>query len=279
MQNIFIKYANYKYMLFSEKFGFLVLFIFLLMTIFPGLIATHDPLEQDIISRLQNPSIIHFFGTDELGRDIFSRCVYGAYTSVSTAFIAVIFALIVGVSTGLFSGFSGGTIDEVLSRFNDVLFSFPGIIIAMALIAVTGQNPISVALVIGLVDTPIIFRVTRAVTLQVKVLPYVDAVKSAGASKYYIMFKTVLPNCSTEIFVQALLIATRAIIIESSLSFLGLGIPPPSPSWGSMLSIGRSYLYRMVWYGIMPGIFIMMLVISLQFVSKYIQRISKSNNS
>ena len=149
----------------------------------------------------------------------------------------------------------------------------------MALIAVTGQNPISVALVIGLVDTPIIFRVTRAVTLQVKVLPYVDAVKSAGASKYYIMFKTVLPNCSTEIFVQALLIATRAIIIESSLSFLGLGIPPPSPSWGSMLSIGRSYLYRMVWYGIMPGIFIMMLVISLQFVSKYIQRISKSNNS
>ena len=119
MKNIFIKYANYKNMLFSEKFGFLVLFIFLLMTIFPSLIATHDPLEQDIISRLQNPSIIHFFGTDELGRDIFSRCVYGTYTSVSTAFIAVIFALIVGVSTGLFSGYSGGTIDEVLSRFND----------------------------------------------------------------------------------------------------------------------------------------------------------------
>jgi peptide/nickel transport system permease protein len=279
MQNIFIKYLNYKNMQLTEKIGFLVLFIFLLMTLFPNFVATHDPLEQDIISRLQNPSLNNIFGTDELGRDIYSRCVYGANTSVSTAFIAVLFALIVGVSTGLFSGYSGGIIDEFLSRFNDILFSFPGIIIAMALIAVTGQNAISVALVIGLVDTPIIFRVTRAVSLQIKVLPYVDAVKSAGASKYYIMLKTVLPNCSNEIFVQALLIATRAIIIESSLSFLGLGIPPPSPSWGSMLSIGRSYLYRMVWYGIIPGIFIMMLVISLQFVSRYIQRISKYSNS
>jgi peptide/nickel transport system permease protein len=180
-----------------------------------------------------------------------------------------------GVTTGLFSGYTGGRIDELFSRANDILLSFPGIIIAMALIAITGRNFVAVALVIGLVSAPPLFRVTRAVALKVRVLPYVDAVRSAGASKLYLMFVTVLPNCSTEIFIQALLIATRAIIVESSLSFLGLGIPPPAPSWGAMLSTGRSYLYQMFWYGVFPGIFIVLLVLSLQFVSRYVQRVSK----
>jgi ABC-type dipeptide/oligopeptide/nickel transport system permease subunit len=258
-----------------EIIGFLVLFLYLLMTIAPGLLSTHDPLEQSIPDRFQYPSEKHWFGTDELGRDLYSRCIYGARTSVTTAFIAVMFSLILGVITGLFSGYTGGRVDELLARANDILLSFPGIIIAMALIALTGRKPIAVALVIGLVNTPSIFRVTRAVALQVRVLPYVDAVRSAGASRLYIMFKTVLPNCTTEIFVQALLIATRAIIVEASLSFLGLGIPPPAPSWGAMLNTGRSYLYQMFWYGIIPGVFIMMLVLSLQFVSRYLRRVSR----
>ena len=258
-----------------EIIGFVVLFLYLLMTMAPGLLSTHDPLEQSIPDRFQYPSEKHWFGTDELGRDLYSRCIYGARTSVATAFIAVMFSLILGVITGLFSGYTGGRVDELLARANDILLSFPGIIIAMALIALTGRKPIAVALVIGLVNTPSIFRVTRAVALQVRVLPYVDAVRSAGASRLYIMFKTVLPNCTTEIFVQALLIATRAIIVEASLSFLGLGIPPPAPSWGAMLNTGRSYLYQMFWYGIIPGVFIMMLVLSLQFVSRYLKRVSR----
>ena len=207
----------------AEWLGVLVLLAYLLMTLIPGALATHDPIEQDIANRLAFPSAEHWFGTDELGRDLFSRCIHGARTSIRTAVIAVLFSMVVGVTGGLFSGYVGGRLDELLARTNDILVSFPGIIIAMALIAVTGRNPIALSLVIGLVNTPAIFRVTRAVALQVRVLPYVDAARSAGASNLYIMFRTVLPNCTTEVFIQALLIATRAIITESSLSFLGWG--------------------------------------------------------
>ena len=178
-----------------EWLGVLVLVAYLLMTLIPGALATHDPIEQDIANRLAFPSAEHWFGTDELGRDLFSRCIHGARTSIRTAVIAVLFSMVVGVTGGLFSGYVGGRLDELLARTNDILVSFPGIIIAMALIAVTGRNPIALALVIGLVNTPAIFRVTRAVALQVRVLPYVDAARSAGASNLYIMFRTVLPNC------------------------------------------------------------------------------------
>ena len=260
----------------AEWIGVLALLAYLLMTLIPGALATHDPIEQDIVNRLAFPSAEHWFGTDELGRDLFSRCIHGARTSIRTAAIAVLFSMVVGATGGLFSGYVGGRLDELLARANDILVSFPGIIIAMALIAVTGRNPIALALVIGLVNTPAIFRVTRAVALQVRVLPYVDAARSAGASNLYVMFRTVLPNCATEVFIQALLIATRAIITESSLSFLGLGIPPPAPSWGSMLNTGRSYLQRMVWYGVIPGLFLMGLILALQFVSRSLRRAART---
>ena len=256
-----------------EGLSFCILVIFLMMALFPSFLAPYDPLEQNIVNRLKYPSAQHYFGTDELGRDILSRCIYGARTSVSTATIAVVFSLVIGVSTGLVSGYLGGILDELLSRANDLLISFPGIIIAMALIAITGQNPFAVAMVIGIVNMPVVFRVTRAVALKVRTLPYVDAVRSAGASPLYIMFLTILPNCKSEIFVQALLIASRAIIVEASLSFLGLGVPPPAPSWGSMLSKGRNYLYQMFWYGVFPGLFILVLVLSLQFISRYLQKV------
>ena len=259
----------------AEWLGVLVLLAYLLMTLIPGVLATHDPIEQDIVDRLAFPSAEHWFGTDELGRDLFSRCIHGARTSIRTAAIAVLFSMVVGATGGLFSGYVGGRLDELLARANDILVSFPGIIIAMALIAVTGRNPIALAVVIGLVNTPAIFRVTRAVALQVRVLPYVDAARSAGASNLYVMFRTVLPNCTTEVFIQALLIATRAIITESSLSFLGLGIPPPDPSWGAMLNTGRSYLKRMAWYGVIPGLFLMGLILALQFVSRSLRRAAR----
>jgi len=259
----------------AEWIGVLVLLAYLLMTLIPGVLATHDPIEQDIVNRLAFPSAEHWFGTDELGRDLFSRCIHGARTSIRTAAIAVLFSMVVGATGGLFSGYVGGRLDELLARANDILVSFPGIIIAMALIAVTGRNPIALAVVIGLVNTPAIFRVTRAVALQVRVLPYVDAARSAGASNLYVMFRTVLPNCTTEVFIQALLIATRAIITESSLSFLGLGIPPPDPSWGAMLNTGRSYLKRMAWYGVIPGLFLMGLILALQFVSRSLRRAAR----
>jgi ABC-type dipeptide/oligopeptide/nickel transport system permease subunit len=256
-------------------FSFLLLAIYLIMALFPNQIAPYDPIEQNIPNRLQYPSAEHFFGTDELGRDLFSRVIHGARISLGTAIIAVLVSLGLGVPVGIVSGYVGGRVDEVLSRATDILLAFPGILIAMTIIAITGQNPLMVAVVIGIVATPAFVRVTRAITLKNRDLLYVDAIRSAGASHFYIMAFTILPNCFNEIYIQALLIASRAIIVEAALSFLGLGIPPPAPSWGSMLNLGRNYLHQMPWYGIFPGVFIVGLVLSLQLLSNSMQRVLK----
>lgn len=263
--------AGVRHVSWLEIVGLILLIVFLLIALFPNLFATRDPLAQNIMNRLSYPSTQHLFGTDELGRDIYARSIHGTRISVVTAFVAVMVSLSLGVSLGLLSGYVGGRLDGLLSRSNDILVSFPGIIIAMALIAITGQNMLAVALVIGIVNTTDVFRVTRATAFSVRDLPYVDAIRSAGAGNMYIMFRTILPNCSMEIFVQLLMIASRAIIIEASLSFLGLGTPPPHPTWGAMLSSSRAYLYQYPLYGIFPGLFIVLLVLSIQFVAKYVQ--------
>jgi len=260
---------------FTGWFSIGLLAIFLLLALFPDQISPYDPIEQDIPNRLQYPSAEHFFGTDEFGRDIFSRVVHGARTSLATAVIAVLVSLLLGVPVGLISGYVGGRVDEVLSRATDILLAFPGILVAMTIIAITGRNPIMVAVVIGIVATPAFVRVTRAIALKIRDLPYVDAVRSAGASGFYIMFFTILPNSFNEIYIQALLIASRAIIIAAALSFLGLGIPPPAPSWGGMLNQSRNYLHQMPWYGIFPGIFIVLLVLAFQLLSNTMQRMFK----
>ncbi len=254
-----------------------ILGIFLLLALFPSQVAPYDPIQQDIPSRLQYPSAKHLFGTDELGRDLFSRVIHGARTSLMTAIVAVLISLGMGVPVGLVSGYVGGHLDEVLSRATDILLAFPGILVAMTIIAITGRKPVMVAVVIGIVATPAFVRITRAIALKIRGLPYVDAVRSAGASDLYIMFSTILPNCVNAIYVQILLIASRAIIIEAGLSFLGLGIPPPAPSWGGMLNTSRNYLHQMPWYGIFPGIAIVGLVLSLQLLSNSIQKALKVN--
>ena len=252
--------------------GILMLAGFVFITAFPGIVATHDPLEQVVMDRLQGPSDAHFFGTDELGRDIFSRVIYGTRVSLLTASLAVVVSLVFGVPMGLVSGYVGGHLDEVISRTTDLLLSFPGIIIAMTIIAITGRNPVAVAIVIGIVAIPAFVRIARAYALKIRDLPYVDAVRSAGASDFYIMFRSILPNMTSAIYVQILLTASRAIVIESSLSFLGLGVPPPAPTLGAMLSKSRSYFYQTPTYGIFPGLFIALLIITLQLTSGYLQR-------
>lgn len=252
--------------------GLALLLAFVVMAVFPDMIATHNPLTQNVRARLQGPSEAHLFGTDELGRDIFSRIVHGTRTSVMTALVAVVVSVSIGVPAGLVSGFMGGKLDEVISRTTDLLIAFPGLLVAMVMVAVIGQNPIGVALVIGIVMIPTFVRITRAITLTIRNLAYVDAVRSAGASRAYIIFRTILPNCTSAIYVQILLVASRAIVIEAGLSFLGLGIPPPAPSWGAMLSKSRSYFYQTPTYGIFPGLFLAFLVIALQLVSTYFHR-------
>ena len=241
--------------------------VFLCFALWPGLFATHDPLEQNLPERLDMPSSAHFFGTDELGRDIYSRLVHGTGLSLGTSMIAVVVSLISGVPLGLITGYLGGTVDEILSRAADVLLSFPPILVAMTILAISGQNSTVVAIAIGIVYIPPFVRITRAMTLTLKVQPYVDAVRSAGASSTYIMMFTILPNCLGAILVQVLLVASRAVILETGLSFLGLGTPPPTPTWGNMLSMSRNFVYQLPWYGVFPGLFIVALVLSLQLLS------------
>lgn len=252
--------------------GVILLLAFVLMALFPQVIATHNPLTQNVRARLQGPSQEHIFGTDELGRDIFSRIVHGTRTSVMTALIAVVVSVSIGVPAGLVSGYLGGKLDEIISRATDLLIAFPGLLVAMVMVAVIGQTPFGVALVIGIVMIPTFVRITRAITLTIRNLAYVDAVRSAGASRIYIIFRTILPNCTSAIYVQILLVASRSIVIEAGLSFLGLGIPPPAPSWGAMISKSRSYFYQTPTYGIFPGLFLAFLVIALQLISAYFHR-------
>ncbi len=258
-----------------ELAGLVVLAFYVLIAIVPGAFTNQDPLDQNISSRLASPGNEHIFGTDELGRDIYTRCIYGARSSLLVAVMAVLISTTIGVALGLVSGYSEGAVDNFLSRANEILISFPAIIIALGLVTVVGQNVLAIAFVIGLVNTPSFFRVTRAITMQVKNLAYVDAVKTFGASTRYLLVKTILPNSYNEILVQVLLIASRAVIVEASLSFLGLGVPPPAPSWGGMLRVGRNFMYQNVWYSIFPGVFIVLLVLAIQFTARYVRGGSK----
>lgn len=255
-----------------EFFGVAILAFYIAIAVVPGVFTTQDPLDQEISVRLATPGSEHIFGTDELGRDLFARCVYGAKSTLLVAFMAVVISTTIGVVLGLISGYSEGVVDNFLSRANEILISFPAIIIALGLVSVVGQNILAIALVIGFVNTPSFFRVTRAITLQVKNLAYVDAVKTFGASTPYLLVKTILPNSYNEILVQVLLIASRAIIVEASLSFLGLGVPPPAPSWGGMLSVGRNFMYQNPWYSIFPGLFIVLLVLAIQLTARFVKR-------
>lgn len=245
-----------------------VLFMFVLFAAVPGWFTSVDPTAQDVINRLQGPSSEHWFGTDELGRDAFSRVIHGARTSLITAVIALLVSLPVGTAVGVFSGYLGGRVDEVVSRGTDILLAFPGVLVAMIFIAVAGRSIIIVPIVIGIVNIPAFVRVTRAVSLQVRGLPYVDAARSAGAGTGWLVGRSILPNTTNEISTQALLVASRAIIVAAGLSFLGLGVPPPAPSWGAMLSSSRAYLNEQPWYGVFPGVFIALLVLSLQVLSR-----------
>jgi peptide/nickel transport system permease protein len=247
--------------------GAVIVAIFVLSALFADFVSPFDPIATNARASLAPPDTTYWMGADFMGRDVYSRIVHGARISLGTALIAVLLSLAAGVPLGLASGYLGGAFDEVISRGTDVILALPAILVAMTIIAITGRNPLMVAVVIGIVYTPALIRITRAVALKIRNLPYVAAVRTAGASGAYIMFRTILPNSVNEIFVQTLLIGSHAIVIEASLSFLGLGLAPPAPSWGAMLQIGRTYLHAMPWYGIFPGLCIVALVLSLQLLA------------
>lgn len=227
-----------------------------------------DPLAQDYANVLSGPSLAHWFGTDELGRDILARVVYGARTSLITAVGAVAIAGGVGVPMGLIGGFFGGWRDDLLMRAVDVLLALPGILLAMALIAILGRNQEAALVAVGITGIPSFARVTRAQVISLRTRDFVLAVEAFGGSALYSMRRAVLPNSWSPILVQAIVLSSVAILLEAALSFLGVGIAPPTPSWGQMLVTGKEYLYDAPTYAVLPGLALTLTIMSLDAIGR-----------
>ena len=249
------------------------LLIFAVAAIAAPLIAPYDPLEMHMADRFASPSTTYWFGADEFGRDIFSRLVYGARVSLLASIVAVSIATVIGVPLGLAAGYFGGHFDSLVMRLIDFMLAVPGIILAMVIVVVLGPNVINAMVAIAIIGIPTMARLTRASTLATKEREYVEAARSIGASNRYILTRTILPNISAPIIVQVAIAAAAAVLLEATLSFLGLGTQPPTPSWGNLLSTGRQYMFNSPWYGVFPGLLITILVLSLNSLADVIREI------
>ena len=245
--------------------------LFLAVLILAAILADRlpfDPLAQDLASALEGPSAVHWFGADELGRDIFGRVVSGARTSLLTAFGAVAVAGLIGVPMGLVAGFFGGFRDALLMRIVDVLLALPSILFAMALIAVLGRSQAAALVSVGITGIPSFARVTRAQVLSLRKRDFVTAVEAFGGTPTYALLRTVLPNALSPIVVQMVVLSSVAILLEAALAFLGVGIPPPTPSWGEMLRTGKDYLYEAPTYAVLPGFVLTLTILSFDTIGR-----------
>ena len=239
--------------------GILIAF-FLTLAIAAPLFATHDPMATDWMAVRKAPSAAHWMGTDEIGRDVYSRLVWGARTSLLAGVVSVCFALAFGVPLGVLAGYVGGWTDTVISRCNEAVLSCPFLILAIAFAAFLGPSLTNAMIAIGLSAAPIFVRLARGQTLVVKAEEYVDGARSVGLRHPRILWRYILPNIFPPLLVQATLTIATAIIAEASLSFLGLGQQPPSPSWGSMLSIAKNFITHAPWMSVWPGVAIFLVV-------------------
>lgn len=247
-------------------FAALVLLAVVVVAVFDDQIAPQGANEVDVTQRLQAPSGVHWFGTDDLGRDVLSRVVLGAKVSLQVGAVAVGFSLVAGVLVGLFAGFYGRWVDTVLMRLMDVLFAFPAILLAIAVIAVLGPGTTNAMIAIGITYTPVFARVTRSAVLGVRETVYVRASRSVGASDLRLLFRHVLPNAAPPVIVQTSVSLAFAVLAEAALSFIGLGTQPPDPSWGRMLSEGRGYIDLAWWIAVFPGLAIVLLVLAFNLL-------------
>ena len=244
----------------SGMIGLTIILVMLLIAIFASALAPFDPLEMHAEDRFSPPGAPYYLGTDEFGRDILSRILIGSRIAFTVGLVSVGISTIIGVSIGLISGYTGGKFDSVVMRFFDALLAFPAILLAIIILAVLGPGSFNAILAIAIVTTPAFARLTRANVLVEKSKTYVEVSVSVGATSSRIMSRHILPNVSSTVFVQITIAMASAILLESALSFLGLGTPLPAPSWGSMLSIGRGFMYVAPWYSIFPGLAIMILI-------------------
>jgi peptide/nickel transport system permease protein len=247
-------------------FGLVVLAAFVVVALFGDALAPYGRNEQQVTDRLEAPSWSHPFGGDQLGRDVFSRVLIGAEASLRVALVAVGIALVAGAALGLVAGYYRGWLDDVVMRLMDVLFAFPAILLAIAILAIRGRGATNAMIAIGIVYTPIFARVTRASVLTVREEAYVRAARSVGAGDLRIIRRHVLPNVATPIIVQTSISLAFAILAEAALSFIGLGTQPPEPSWGIMLSDGRDYVQDAWWLTVFPGLAIVLVVLAFNVV-------------
>lgn len=246
--------------------GTVFLVAIILVGVFAPAIAPHSPTEQRILERLKGPTSTHWLGTDELGRDELSRLVYGARTSLFIGFVGTAGGVLLGLVVGLLSGFFGGWIDTLAMRVIDVMYAFPGILLAILIVAVMGPGLFNLVVALTLWGVPTLSRIVRSSVLSLKTEQFIEASRSIGASRVRIMFRHLLPNCLAPIIVYATLGVAGSLLTTAGLGFLGIGVQPPSAEWGEMLSVGRDYLREAPLLLLVPGVAIFLAVMSLNLI-------------
>ncbi|HAA86545.1 MAG TPA: glutathione ABC transporter permease GsiD [Kosmotogaceae bacterium] len=246
--------------------GFIMVCIVLFVAAFAPLLTPYDPYETDPFNRLKAPSRDHWLGTDELGRDVLTRLLYGTRIALLIGVLIVLFEGTIGISLGIFSGFFGGVIDSIVMRLVDVLRSFPVIILAMAIAGIMGQGIMNVIIAMGIVGWTTYARMVRSKILSIKESDYVEAARSIGESKASIILRYILPNTLPTAIVMVCIMMPTALIASSTLSFLGVGVQPPTADWGSMISAGRDYLLDAPWISTSAGLAIMFTVLGFNFI-------------
>lgn len=241
--------------------GFFIL-LFIVVSLIGPFFTTKDPTEVMMMNKLQPPSAEFWFGTDNFGRDIFTRIIHGMSLTLKVGFLSVAIGGSIGVVFGIVSGYYGGKIDTIIMRVMDVLLAFPGILLALAIVSVLGGSLQNVIIAVAIFSVPAFARIVRSSTLSVRQLEYIDAVRALGATDFRIIFKHILPNVVSPIIVQATLRIATAVLTASGLSFLGLGAQPPAPEWGAMLNDGRTYMKTAPHLMLFPGMMIAIVVLA-----------------
>jgi peptide/nickel transport system permease protein len=251
----------------KARWALIILIPILLLTLLAPVLPIPKPLVSDVKSSMKAPSLDHPFGTDKLGRDVFSRTLSGIKVSISVGFSVAIIALIFGIVLGTIAGFYGKMIDRTIMAVVDIFLAFPSLLLAIGLVSIMGAGFIPVVIAISLADVPRFIRLQRSLVLTLKSRTYIDAARTVKASQLWLMTKHIIPNTVSSLLVAASIAAANAILVEASLSFLGLGIMPPEPSLGNIIKEGQTYLQIGWWISTLPGVVILLIAISLHFMS------------
>ncbi len=246
--------------------SFFVFVFVILVSLFPSVFAPYDPLEMDFNAYMSGPSQSHLFGTDQFGRDVLSRIIFGVQKSLQISFLAVILASVIGTAMGLIAGYFGKWVDQIVMRVIDAMFAFPAIILALFIIALFGASVQNLIIAIGVVYTPIFARTIRGSTISLKKQLFVVAGKALGKKNINIIIKDVLPNVFSILIVTFTTNFSTALLSEATLGFLGLGVPPPQPTLGGMIGNGSDYLLSAPWVALFPGMIIAIIVLSINII-------------